>query len=232
MNRLKGIFFDIGYTLLQMNTGDWRATNKFYEYVPREYLAGLPGERIARAYEAGNRVLSQRNFVRTEEEELAMNEASYRAMIDEFYELDVSDRDVREIARDRTYNMENYIFYDGLQEVFARVRERYRIGIISDTWPTADRVLKKAGVYEYIESRTYSCYLGVTKPDPRMFTHALADMGLRGEEALFVDDLPANLAAANQQGITPVLILTREEKGKSGFREIETLREILDILLY
>lgn len=230
MTKWKGIFFDIGYTLLQMNTGDWRATNKFYEYVPKEYIASLPRERVLRAYETGNRILAQRQFVRSEEEELAMNEASYRAMLAEFYELGLGSEAVREIALDRTYNMDNYLFYDGIGEVFARIRERYRIGIISDTWPSADRVLKKAGIYDYIDSFTYSCYMGVNKPDSRMFIHALEDIGLRGEETLFVDDVPANLAAAQKQGITPVLILTREERGKSGYREIGRLRDIQDIL--
>lgn len=251
----KGIFFDIGYTLLQMNTGDWRATEKFYEYVPRKYLASLPPEQVKRAFDAGYAVQNQRRFrfVRTEEEEFEMNVEIYKticdglsvvdglaicdgnaicdgiAVSDGSRELRLGDDAVREIAYDRTYNMDNYLFYEGLTEVFGSLRESYRIGIISDTWPTADRVLKKAGIYHMINSFTYSCYLGVTKPDPLMYTHALSDIGLRGDETVFIDDFPANLTGAGQHGITPILILTKEKKGSSDFIEIEKLTELLEM---
>lgn len=223
---IKGIFLDIGYTLCHMNTGDWRATNKFYEYIPREYMAGLSHDCIVQAYRAGDEVQRTWNFVRSTEEEYQMNVESYRAMIREFPDISVSEEALQEIAYDRTYNMDNYVFYEGIPEVVRKWKETYKIGIISDTWPSADEVLKKAGIFDLVDSFTYSCYLGTTKPDAKMYEHALRDMGLAGNETLFVDDCIPNLAAAARFGIRPVLILTKEKRGASDYTEIERLGEL------
>lgn len=227
---LKAIFFDIGYVLCQMNTGDWRATNKFYEYVPREYLAQLPENVVRRAYEASGRVLDSYPFVRTLEEEYQMNVAAYQAMTDELPELHVMQSQIEEIAKDRTYNMDNYLIYEDVKDVMSALQERYKIGIISDTWPSADDVLKRAGVFSYIDSFTYSCYLGVTKPNRKMYEHALKGIGLPGEETLFIDDLERNLAAAAEYGIVPVLKRVSGERGSSPYPEIACLREILEYI--
>lgn len=229
---MKGIFFDIGYTLCRMNTGDWRATDKFYEYIPREYMAGLPGEVIRSAYDEGNRVQAEWNFVMNTDEEYRMNIESYQAMIACFPEISVSEEAIREIAWDRTYNMDNYYFYKGVRELFEKLSKDYKIGIISDTWPSADEVLKKAGVYDYIDSFTYSCYLGTSKPDEKMYLHALEHIGLPAEETVFIDDYPKNLEAAEKLGITPVLILTKEKKGARRFAEISDLRELTELPLF
>lgn len=226
----KGIFFDIGYTLCRMNTDDWRATNKFYEYVPREYMRQLPKEIIQRAYAAGNEVLNRYPYVMDVQEEYQMNVEAYTAMIRELPDLSVSERQIIDIAQDRTYNMDNYYFYDGIVELFEVLHKKYKIGIISDTWPTADDVLKKAGVFDYIDSFTYSCYLGVTKPNPQMYEHALKGIGLSGEDTVFIDDYIPNLEAAEKFGIEGVLVLTKEQKGKSDFVEIEKVKDILKVL--
>jgi 2-haloacid dehalogenase len=43
---------------------------------------------------------------------------------------------------------------------------------------------------------------GVVKPDPEIFTRALTRFGLAAEETVFVDDSPANVAAAHDLGMT------------------------------
>lgn len=227
---LKGLFFDIGYTLCRMNTGDWRATDKFYEYVPREYMAGLSPDIIASAYEAANAVQTTWNFVWNLEEEVRMHVEIYRAMIQKFPGISVSEANLQEIAYDRTYNMDNYVFYEGVPEVLQELSQHYKIGIISDTWPSADAVLRKACVYNCIDSFTYSCYLGVTKPDVKMYENAIENIGLRGHETLFVDDSVRNLEAAARLGIRPVLVLTKEQKGVSSFTEIEKLEELVELV--
>jgi putative hydrolase of the HAD superfamily len=47
-----------------------------------------------------------------------------------------------------------------------------------------------------------SCRVGLRKPDPQMFRLALEQLdGVRPEEAVFVDDFEANVAAARQIGM-------------------------------
>jgi epoxide hydrolase-like predicted phosphatase len=51
-----------------------------------------------------------------------------------------------------------------------------------------------------------SCRAGVRKPDPRMFELALTELAVPPERAVFLDDHPSNVAAAERQGIRSILV--------------------------
>ncbi|HET6810982.1 MAG TPA: HAD family phosphatase [Acidimicrobiales bacterium] len=51
-----------------------------------------------------------------------------------------------------------------------------------------------------------SCRAGVRKPDARMFELALAELSVRAERAVFLDDHPSNVAAAARLGIRSILV--------------------------
>jgi epoxide hydrolase-like predicted phosphatase len=51
-----------------------------------------------------------------------------------------------------------------------------------------------------------SCEVGVRKPDPQIFRLALDRLGVSAERALFVDDWPGHVEAAQRLGITGVLM--------------------------
>ena len=64
-----------------------------------------------------------------------------------------------------------------------------------------------------------SSEIGIRKPDPRIFEHALAELGgIRPERALFVDDFAANIRAAEAVGMQGVLM---GEDYSLALREIE-----------
>jgi putative hydrolase of the HAD superfamily len=65
--------------------------------------------------------------------------------------------------------------------------------------------------------QTYSCELRMAKPDPAIFTFTCARLGVRPEEALFIDDKAENIRAAEQLGLQGI-----------QFRGIEPLRAELD----
>lgn len=48
---------------------------------------------------------------------------------------------------------------------------------------------------------TWSCELGIAKPDPAIYLHTCEKLGVRPEEALFLDDKPVNTRAAEQVGL-------------------------------
>ena len=54
---------------------------------------------------------------------------------------------------------------------------------------------------EVFDVHFYSCEVGYAKPDPAYFTHVLQTLGLRAEEALFLDDTAVNVEAAAGLGI-------------------------------
>jgi putative hydrolase of the HAD superfamily len=54
---------------------------------------------------------------------------------------------------------------------------------------------------ELFDAQFYSCEMGLAKPDPAYFQHVLDALGLRREEALFLDDTAANVESAAALGI-------------------------------
>ena len=51
-----------------------------------------------------------------------------------------------------------------------------------------------------------SCEVGMRKPDPAIWQHTLGLLGVDAAQAAFLDDHPANVAAAEQLGMTGVVV--------------------------
>ncbi len=64
--------------------------------------------------------------------------------------------------------------------------------------------------------RVWSYQLGVAKPDPAIYRHTLAELGVQPEETLFIDDKRVNIEAAQALGIQAI-----------EFSSVERLREEL-----
>lgn len=70
---------------------------------------------------------------------------------------------------------------------------------------------------------TWSCELNTAKPDPAIYQHTLDKLGVAAKEAIFVDDVPANIAAARALGIDGIVFtsvnqlrLDLETRGLAG----------------
>lgn len=58
--------------------------------------------------------------------------------------------------------------------------------------------------------RVWSCQVGVVKPDPAIYRHALAELGVEPEEALFIDDKMPNIVTARALGMKAIQFSTVE----------------------
>ena len=142
--------------------------------------------------------------------------------------LGLSEEQRRLIARDRAQNMRNYIPYPGIRVVLETLARTHRLGVISDTWPSIGAQLDYLGVSGYFSFETYSCFVGVFKPDRRMYLDALEKSGVRAEETVFIDDSLRNLEGAAALGIFPVLIAANPASDvETSFLKIRDLRELI-----
>ena len=232
MKTNKGIFFDIGYTLCYPVSNDWRLTKKFFSCIDMDVFNKLSGSKIEYALNSSKKFLDKHHLLWTLEEEYEQNIKAYRIIADCLPELGLTINMIKEIAYDRTYNMGNYCFYDGIKELFQMLSTNYKIGIISDTWPSADNMLRSAAIYDYIDTFTYSCNLGVCKPNTVMFADAIEKMGLAPHDTVFIDDLEENLEAAIAFGINPIMILTHTNKSENKYPSINELSEVKNALSY
>lgn len=222
----KVIFFDVGYTLDRPASGNWMLTNLFLAEAGDAMKARGEEER-KRAWDAALRYLLANHLVTTVEEEA---EQFYRfySILSEELNLGLTGEQRRRIARDRAYNMENYVPYPGIREVLETLSRTHKLGVISDTWPSIEPQLEYIGAARYFSFTTFSCNLGVFKPDPRMYLDALGKCGAPAEETVFIDDSVENLEGAAALGITPILIAANPPSdAETSFLKIRDLRELI-----
>jgi HAD superfamily hydrolase (TIGR01509 family) len=222
----KVIFFDVGYTLDMPASGDWMFTKRFLEEAG-DGLKRRGDEEISRARDKALRFLAGNHLVTTVEAEIEQFYRYYSIISDEL-DLALSEEQLRQTARDRACNMANYVPYPGVREVLETLSRTHRLGIISDTWPSIEQQLEYIGVSRYFSFATYSCFLGVFKPDPRMYRDALAKSGVSAGKTVFIDDSVANLDGAAAMGILPVLIAANPASDvETSWLKIRDLRELL-----
>ena len=220
------IFFDVGYTLDKPASGDWMFTNRFLD-MAGEKLKQRTETEILKAREAGVRYLEQDHLIRTVEAEIR-NFYDYYSIISDRLDLGLSETERDRIARDRACNMENYIPYPGIQEVLSTLSKTHRLGIISDTWPSIEPQLEYIGVSQYLSFTTFSCFVGVFKPDQRIYLDALNKCGVPAGETVFIDDAVRNLDGAAALGITPILIAANPASDvETDYTKIRDLRELI-----
>ena len=222
----KVIFFDVGYTLDMPASGDWMFTNRFLKEAGEQLKKRESGE-IIRARDAALRFLAGEHLVPTVEAEIEQFYRYYSLISDEL-DLALTEEQRRQIACDRACNMENYIPYPGIRDVLEKLSGKYRLGIISDTWPSIRQQLEFIGVSRYFSFTTFSCYVGVFKPDPRIYLDALAKSGVSAEETVFIDDSVVNLDGAAALGIFPILIAANPASDvETSYLKIRDLRELV-----
>jgi putative hydrolase of the HAD superfamily len=95
----------------------------------------------------------------------------------------------------------------------AQLARDYALGLISNNALPGDhhaRVLRRAGILEYIDCAVWSANFGRRKPDPAMILYVLAELGIARQHAIFVGDkLRTDVAAARAAGVRSVYIRKR-----------------------
>jgi len=222
----KVIFFDVGFTLDRPASGDWMFTNRFLAEAGKA-LKTRDSDEVERARDIALRWLAGNHLITTVDAEIEQF-SRYYAIISEKLRLGLSGEQISRIARDRACNMENYIPYPGIREVLETLSKTHRLGVISDTWPSIVPQLDHIGVSRYFSFTTFSCFVGVFKPDRRIYLDALEKSGVSAEETVFIDDSIPNLDGAAALGIFPILIAANPASDvETTYLKIKDLRNLI-----
>ena len=83
--------------------------------------------------------------------------------------------------------------------------DKCRIGALNnEARETHEYRVNTFGLHNYFEYMFTSCYMGLRKPDARIYQRALGILGDRPERSLFIDDRLENVAAAAAVGMKAV----------------------------
>lgn len=88
-----------------------------------------------------------------------------------------------------------------------RLAKRYRLALLSNTDPI--HVAHLESTYGFLShfpkaTRIYSCAVGASKPNPVIYREALRASRARAEEAVYIDDIPSYVEAAQRLGMTGI----------------------------
>ena len=222
----KAVFLDVGNTLEYTPSGDWMATLRFLREAG-DKIRTVPKEVSNKAMADGYRHLLKYHGFGDEKLMTEQFGVFYRILSDEMG-LGLSDETIGEIVYDRMYNMDNYRLYPGVPEALEALSKEFKLGVISDTWTSLDDQLEKLDILKFFSFRTYSCDVGVFKPEKAIFDDALAKCGCEAGDVVFVDDNPKILKGAAALGITPVLMAAEASSDvETEFLKIHSLKELL-----
>lgn len=230
---VKGIFFDLGWTLVYPPSGDWEFTQPAQKLFNWEVYQSLPKERTVAVRKEANDYLEAHHHISTLEEEYDRMLQYFTIVAQKLPELGATRQDIEATALEKVYQSQHtYNLMEDAIPTLEALKGRYKLGIISDTWPSIVPVLERFGILPYFDAITYSFQLGCFKPNPRMFQDALSKMGLPAQECVFIDDVARNLEGAAKVGIQPVQIRVKPDADPcpQGMASIGKISGILELL--
>ncbi len=93
----------------------------------------------------------------------------------------------------------------GLVQFLHGLRPQVKVGILSNAWDGARAAITgKYGLGDLADVMVFSAEERMAKPDPRIFRLSTERLGVRPEEAIFVDDVLENVQAARAVGLRGV----------------------------
>jgi putative hydrolase of the HAD superfamily len=87
----------------------------------------------------------------------------------------------------------------------------YQTGIISNAWPNARAAVQRWVNGDAFDELIFSAEVGLAKPDRRIYELALARLHVEPAEAIFIDDVPENVVAAQAIGMAGIRFLNSDQ---------------------
>jgi putative hydrolase of the HAD superfamily len=217
LSRIKGIYFDLGYTLIGYGNRKWSLIDSEGQKLAYDDL-------INRKYDLPDfETFNQRLEFLKEQCRPADREALREWKATDAPEKLLADLNIENPVENSrrfielTYSVaRKYMsICEGGKETLRELKIRgYKIGIISNTLYSKDIVdtdLQLLGLDSFIEYRIYSSEIGYRKPHPRIFQAAVDRMQLQPHEIIYVGDrLRVDMLGAGNAGLQPVLLLRED----------------------
>jgi len=190
--RFEAILFDLGGVIVDL---DWSRTNRAF----RRLVAPSEAGRADQALEA---IFTNRALHEYERGEISWD--TFRTRLAADIGMQASEEDflaawnemLLEIPRERIARMEE-------------LKGRYQLGFLSNTNERhidyVNRYLQRSHGVDTLDTLVhkplYSHLIRMRKPEPRVYAHAVAALGVAPERILFIDDNRDNAAAASAAGL-------------------------------
>lgn len=143
-------------------------------------------------------------------------------------DLDAFDDGIRDTLVQNTQNSANWDqILPGTRQALERLRDKYRIAVISNADGRIDQVLTRCGIADCFESITDSGIVGVEKPHAGIFEAALQAMDASADESLYVGDVySVDYVGARNAGMEAVVFDVAGAYREREVPRVESLAEL------
>jgi epoxide hydrolase-like predicted phosphatase len=98
-----------------------------------------------------------------------------------------------------------------LVQFIRELRPKYKTGLISNAWSDMREYLIRKKLDDAFDTLTISAEVKVAKPEAKIYLHALKQAEVKASEAVFVDDVAANIEACQKLGMHGILFRDVDE---------------------
>ena len=225
---IKHVFFDLDHTLWDFETNSALAFQKIFDDhgLPIELDAFLP------VYKP----LNFQYWKLYREERVSKAALRYGRLKDTFNALDhnVSDELIDQLAIDYIENLPKFNhLIDGATDILNYLQHKYTLHIITNGFEEVQsRKLKSTQIDHYFDQVITSEAVGVKKPNPRVFEHAMGVSKATPKESIMIgDSLEADIEGALQVGMNAIFCDFENSESEQN-PAIISVRSLIEIKQY
>ena len=220
---IKSVFFDLDHTLWDFEKNSELSFKKIFT----KYTITINFEKFIEAYIP----INFKYWKLYRNGEISKEFLRYNRLKEVFnlFDYEIDDRIINNISHDYIeFLPENNKLMDGAIEILEYLKPKYRLFIITNGFrEVQDKKLKNSKIKHYFEAIYDSESVGVKKPDPKIFKHALKDSGSKPNESLMVgDNYEADVLGAKKLRINTLHFVAH---GEEIYNKNETIFKLIEL---
>jgi len=230
VSMVKGIILDCGDVILHAPDHKWWPP-PFVVSVLERWGIDFDANSVAPIMQKISRLLDDSHHLHTSPEaETGQFRKYYRVALRELGAENPDDALIEELVKLQS-DPEWYVVYDESEPVLRKLKAMgYKLQMLSNSFLYLKEIMRAKGLDKYFDGMTISAYVGIMKPDDRIYQAAIEETGLPVENLLYIDDIPGFVEKAMSLGLQG-LVLDRSKTCTLGeIPIIKSLTELLDIL--
>lgn len=225
--QLKALFFDLDHTLWDFETNSALAFEELFQ----TYQIKLPLASFLKVYiPANNRYWKLYREGKIDKETLRFERL--KSVFDTL-NYSTSDKLIYDMSDAYIQILPEYnALFDGALDVLTALKKKYSLHVITNGFKDVQYFkMRNSGLLPFFETITDSSSVGVKKPDPLIFSHALKVGQVAPDEALMIgDSLEADIEGALAVGMHAIHFMPIEKAHPAHYHEIEFLSELTELL--
>ncbi len=226
MHKLEGIkhvFFDLDHTLWDFD----RNSELTFQEIFEKNKISVPVFDFLEVYKP----INQEYWKYYREARVTKEQLRYGRLKKSFDQLDVAIDDflINRLSTDYIDYLPRYNYlFEGTLQLLEDLKDAYQLHIITNGFEEVQHLkLKNSKIDHYFKTVTSSEAVGVKKPDPKIFHHALEVAGASIEESVMVGDTyEADILGAQNIGMQTIFFNYHKENFKSGERVVEQIEAV------